>query len=113
VTLVLNTGKCTADHVILAIPPYSLRAVRRLPDDIRALRHAALRLPLLQCFFVVNTRFSLKSHRQSGTSNQWSVWFRFDILCDLFFNKNLGGDTLSSWAGAPFNPRLGKEEEYV
>ena len=44
---------------------------------------------------------------------QWSVWFCFDILRATFFTKNLGRDTLSSWAGAPFNARLGKEEEYV
>ena len=53
VTLVFNTGEFTADHVILAIPPYPLRAVHGLPDDIRALLHAVLRLPLLKCFFVV------------------------------------------------------------
>ncbi len=53
VTLAFHTGKCTADHVILAIPPYPLRAVHGLPDDIRALLHAVLRLPLLKCFFVV------------------------------------------------------------
>jgi hypothetical protein len=53
VTLAFNTGECTADHAILAIPPYPLRAVRGLPDDIRALLHAVLRLPLLKCFFVV------------------------------------------------------------
>ena len=53
VTLVLSAGQCTANHVVLAIPAYSVRAVRGLPDDIRTLSHAVLRLPLLKCFFVV------------------------------------------------------------
>ena len=51
--LAFPAGTCTADHVILAVPPYPLRAVRGLPEGIRTLLHAVVPIPLVKCFFVV------------------------------------------------------------
>jgi monoamine oxidase len=53
VTLAFDAGTCTADHVILALPPHPLRAVRGLPLDIRVLLGSVVPIPLLKCFFVV------------------------------------------------------------
>ncbi len=53
VTLTFPAGTCTADHVMLALPPCLLRMVRGLPDDIRALLCAVVPIPLVKCFFVV------------------------------------------------------------
>jgi monoamine oxidase len=53
VTLAFPASTCTADHVILALPPHPLRAVRGLPDDIRMLLGSVIPIPLLKCFFVV------------------------------------------------------------
>jgi monoamine oxidase len=53
VTLAFEAGTCTADQVILALPPCPLRAVRGLPGDIRGLLDSVLLIPLLKCFFVV------------------------------------------------------------
>jgi hypothetical protein len=61
-----------------------------------------------------SARFSLKSHRQCGTSkSSGASCFALTSGVRPFFTKDLGSDTWSSRAGAPFNARLGKEEEYV
>jgi len=53
VSLTFNNGACTADRVILALPASPLRAIRGLPEDVRALLDSVIPLPLLKCFFVV------------------------------------------------------------
>lgn len=53
VTLAFPTGACTAQHVILALPPHPLRAVRGLPANIRLRLGSVVPIPLLKCFFVV------------------------------------------------------------
>jgi monoamine oxidase len=52
-TLVFPAGQCTADHVILALPPHPLGSVHGLPEEIRGLLHSVIPIPLLKCFFVV------------------------------------------------------------
>jgi monoamine oxidase len=51
--LLFDGGKCTANHVILAIPSHPLGKVQGLPTEIRRLLHSVTPLPLLKCFFVV------------------------------------------------------------
>jgi monoamine oxidase len=53
-TLVFENGKrCESNHVILAIPPRSLRSISGLPSSLTRLLGLVLEIPLLKCFFIV------------------------------------------------------------
>jgi len=69
VTLSFNTGEFTADHVILAMPSSALKALRGIPEDMRALLDSVIEIPLLKCFFVVKDPWWQENIPNSGVQN--------------------------------------------
>lgn len=53
VSLVFSGGTLTARKVILALPATALKALKGLPEEIRALLNSVIEYPLLKCFFIV------------------------------------------------------------
>lgn len=54
VELFFDNGRTfRARHVILAIPPRSLRSINGMPEDIKKLLPCVMEIPLIKCFFIV------------------------------------------------------------
>jgi len=54
VELYFNNGRIfKARHVILAIPPHSLKSINGLPEEIRSMLACVMEIPLLKCFFII------------------------------------------------------------
>lgn len=67
--LTFNKGKVTADHAILALPRYPLKAIKGLPEDIRNLFDSVIPIPLLKCFFLVKQPWWREETPNQGVQN--------------------------------------------